>query len=108
MSSETFADQLLRLRKDRGYGRNELSRRTVKVGDLGVADATIVALERNPDRRPDDSTVLALGEALQATDEEFPAYALAKARRHFDEHEVGVEQALANLRALSDTLDVTS
>lgn len=105
---EPFGAQLKRLRLDRKWGRSELSRRTVKTGDLGVADATIVALERKPERRPDDRTVLLLGEALGASDEEFPAYALAKARRLFDEYQLGQAEALRNLSRLDPALEAAA
>lgn len=97
---ETFQDQLKRLRADRGFSRGVLSRRTVAPGDMGVSEQTIEALERNSRQRPHDRTVRLLGAALEASDEEFPAYALAKGRALLDEDVVGADQALANLRQL--------
>lgn len=48
-----------------------------------------------------------LGEALGASDAEFPAYALAKGRALLDEHVVGVDAALANLANLREALGLT-
>jgi len=51
--------------------RNLLSHRTAGVGEPGISPSGIEALERNPDRQPTDQTILLLGEALGATDDEF-------------------------------------
>lgn len=84
--------------------RSLLSHRTGRVGDPGISPSGIEALERNPDRQPTDQTILILGEALDATDEEFPAYALARARALFNERIQGQDAALANLRKLKRCL----
>ncbi|MFL5818951.1 MAG: helix-turn-helix domain-containing protein [Conexibacter sp.] len=100
----SFAEQLRRVREARGLSRNLLSHRTARVGEPGISPAGIEALERNPDRQPTDRTVLILGDALGASDEEFPAYALARARALFSERIQGEDRALANLRRLKRCL----
>lgn len=80
--------------------RNLLSHRTARVGEPGISPSGIEALERNPDRQPTDQTILMLGEALDATDDEFLAYGLARARALFNERIQGPDTALANLRRL--------
>jgi len=97
---EPFAAQLRRVREARGISRSTLSRRTARVGDQGISNDTITRLELDHSRRPEDRTILMLGEALEATDEEFPAYALAKARSRFDEHVQGFAAAWRNLGQL--------
>lgn len=94
---EPFAAQLRRVREARGVSRSTLSRLTTRVGDMGISNDTITRLELDDARRPEDRTILLLGEALEATDEEFPAYALAKARSQFDEHAHGLAVAWRNL-----------
>jgi transcriptional regulator with XRE-family HTH domain len=102
--SETFQEQLQRLRRERGISRGVLSRRTVQPGDMGISEQTIEALERKPRQKPLDRTIRLLGEALEATDEEFPAFALAKGRALLDEHVVGLDAALANLAKVRQAL----
>ena len=97
---ESFATQLRRVRESKGLSRNLLSHRTAGVGDPGISPSGIEALERNPDRQPTDQTILMLGRALDATDDEFPAYGLARARALFNERIQGYDAALANLRKL--------
>lgn len=97
---ESFAEQLRRVRESRDLSRNLLSHRTARVGEPGISPSGIEALERNPDRQPTDQTILILGEALDATDAEFPAYALARARALFNERIQGDDVALANLHRL--------
>jgi transcriptional regulator with XRE-family HTH domain len=94
---EPFAAQLRRVREARGISRSTLSRRTTSVGDMGISNDTITRLELDDARRPEDRTILLLGDALEATDEEFPAYGLAKARSQFDEHAQGFSAAWKNL-----------
>jgi hypothetical protein len=67
---------------------------------MGISNDTITRLELDDARRPEDRTILLLGEAPEATDEEFPAYALAKARSQFDEHAQGFAAAWRNLDRL--------
>lgn len=64
---------------------------------MGISNDTITRLELDETRRPADRTILMLGEALEATDDEFPAYALAKARSQFDEHVQGFAAAWRNV-----------
>jgi len=94
---ESFAAQLRRVREARGISRSTLSRLTTRVGDMGISNDTIARLELDDARRPVDRTILLLGDALEATDEEFPAYGLAKARSQFDEHAQGFSVAWRNL-----------
>lgn len=103
---EPFAVQLRKLREDRGLSRSALSHRTARIGEPGVSTDTITRLELDPRRVPTDATILQLGEALEATDDEFPAYALAKARALFDERVQGPPAAWRNLRRLSDFFDL--
>jgi transcriptional regulator with XRE-family HTH domain len=97
---EPFAVQLRRVREARGISRSTLSRLTTRVGDMGISNDTITRLELDDARRPADRTILLLGEALEATDEEFPAYALAKARARFDERVQGFAGAWRNFERL--------
>jgi len=97
---EPFAVQLRRVREARGISRSTLSRLTTRVGDMGISNDTITRLELDDARRPEDRTILLLGEALEATDEEFPAYGLAKARARFDERVQGFAAAWRNLERL--------
>jgi hypothetical protein len=97
---ESFGEQLRRVRESRDLSRNLLSHRTARAHPPGISPAGIEALERKPNRQPTDQTILLLGEALEATDDEFPAYALARARALFSERIQGTEAALANLRRL--------
>jgi len=97
---EPFAVQLRRVREARGISRSTLSRLTTRVGDMGISNDTITRLELDDARRPEDRTILLLGEALDATDDEFPAYGLAKARARFDERVQGFAGAWRNLERL--------
>lgn len=102
---EPFAIQLRTLREDRGLSRSTLSHRTARAGEPGVSTDTITRLELDPRRVPTDATILQLGEALEATDDEFPAYALAKARALFDERVQRPSAAWHNLRRLRKAFD---
>lgn len=102
---EPFAAQLRRLRESKGLSRNALSHRTARLGDPGVSYHWITTLELDPERVPTDATILLLGEALEATDDEFPAYALAKARTLFNERVQGPDAAWSNLRRLRELFD---
>lgn len=99
---EPFAVQLRKLREDRGLSRSTLSHRTARIGEPGVSTDTITRLELDPRRVPTDATILQLGEALEATDDEFPAYALARARALFNERIGDPSTAWTNLKRLRD------
>lgn len=102
---EPFGVQLRRLREAKDLSRNALSHRTARLGDSGVSYHWITSLELDTDRVPTDPTILLLGEALEATDEEFPAYALAKARTLFNERVQDPNVAWRNLRRLRDCFE---
>lgn len=95
---EPIAVQLLRVRQARGLSRSTLSRMTATVGDLGVSEAAINLIERGRTREPTDRTIVALADALGASDEEFPAGALARARVSLDERVQGMEAAWQRLQ----------
>jgi transcriptional regulator with XRE-family HTH domain len=113
-SEEKFGEQLRRVREDRGLSRDRLARLTARAptdthdGYPGLSTDAITKLEREPDRRPQDETIRALGEALDADTAEFPSYGLAVARQWFDERPppvgVGRDQALENLRLIDRAL----
>jgi len=103
---EPFATQLRRVREARDISRSVLSHRTGSVGDPGISPSGIEALERNPDRRPTDQTILILGEALDPDPGEFPAYDLARARALFSESAAGFDAAWRNLQRLRNIFAV--
>lgn len=93
--SAAAGERLRALRKDRGYSQSELSRRTVTVGDLGVAEITIRSIEGGR-RTGSAETFVALARALEVSEDTFPEIKLAAARRLFDERAIGLEKAQAN------------
>ncbi len=99
-ADEPVGKQLRRLREERELSRLALSHRTARLGDPGVSLHWITTIELDPDRVPSDHTILLLGEALEATDDEFPAYALAQARSLFNERTQGGNAAWKNLQRL--------
>ena len=94
---EPVGKQLKRARTTKGVTLEGLAFLTASGGERGLSRDTIAQLEGKPKRRPADTTLVRLGRALNATAEEFPAYGLAEARRLFDETEIGLGAALANL-----------
>jgi transcriptional regulator with XRE-family HTH domain len=92
-------ERLRALRKGRGYSQSELSRRTVTVGDLGVAEITIRSIESGK-RTGSADTFAALARALGVGEDAFPEIRLARARALFDEREIGLEARPGELRAV--------
>lgn len=102
LGMDSLGKQLERARAHAGdWSRSRLSHATGKVnGRPYISEPTIEAIEVGKTKRPNDETILRLGEALEVPDDVFPAYALAQARRELDEWQVGAK-ALTNLRALA-------
>jgi len=69
------------LREERKLSRSQLSRQTVAIGDPGVSEATIEALETKPGRVPDASTLEVLARTLGVEPGTFYEYPIAVARR---------------------------
>ena len=69
------------LRHERGLSRSQLSRLTVAVGQLGVSESTIEALETKPGRVPDACTLELLARTLDVEPDVFYEYPIAVARR---------------------------
>ena len=74
-------EALRELREQRQLSRSQLSRQTVAVGDLGVSESTIEALETKAGRVPDASTLESLARTLGVEPGTFYEYPIAVARR---------------------------
>ncbi|HEX4345290.1 MAG TPA: helix-turn-helix transcriptional regulator [Solirubrobacteraceae bacterium] len=74
-------EALRELREERHLSRSQLSRQTVAVGDLGVSESTIEALETKPGRVPDATTLESLARTLDVEPTMFYEYPIALARR---------------------------
>src|ERR1700712_1155249 len=74
-------EALRELREQRSLSRSQLSRQTVAVGDLGVSESTIEALETKPGRVPDATTLETLARTLDVRPDMFYEYPIAVARR---------------------------
>lgn len=74
-------EALRELREEHGLSRSQLSRRTVAVGDPGVSESTIEALETKPGRVPDATTIETLARTLDVAPDTFYEYPIAVARR---------------------------
>ncbi len=72
---------LRELREQRHLSRSQLSRQTVAVGDPGVSESTIEALETKPGRVPDAATLESLARTLGVEPGTFYEYPIAVARR---------------------------
>ena len=94
---EVFGQELRRLRDAADLSREQLSRLTVRPGDLGISASAIEALETKTERNPDDRTVLLLGRALATYGQQLAGLEFAEARRLLDERQVGHDAAVANL-----------
>ncbi len=97
-----FGSRLRELRLARGLTLETLAYDLRDVGG-GPGFGHLGMLERG-ERYPQPDTLVALAKALNVDPESFPEYQLAIARRLFDEREIGLEAAVANLEAagLSD------
>jgi transcriptional regulator with XRE-family HTH domain len=74
-------EALRELREERRLSRSQLSRQTVAVGDLGVSESTIEALETKAGRVPDATTLETLARTLDVRPDTFYEYPIAVARR---------------------------
>jgi transcriptional regulator with XRE-family HTH domain len=74
-------EALRELREARHLSRSQLSRQTVALGDPGVSESTIEALEMKAGRVPDASTLEALARTLDVEPDTFYEYPIAVARR---------------------------
>ena len=74
-------EALRELREQRRLSRSQLSRQTVAVGDPGVSESTIEALETKAGRVPDASTLEILARTLGVEPDTFYEYPIAVARR---------------------------
>lgn len=79
--AKLIRDALRELREQRRLSRSQLSRQTVAVGDPGVSESTIEALETKAGRVPDASTLESLARTLGVEPETFYEYPIAVARR---------------------------
>jgi transcriptional regulator with XRE-family HTH domain len=79
--AKLIREALRELREQRKLSRSQLSRQTVAVGDLGVSESTIEALETKPGRVPDASTLESLARTLGVEPATFYEYPIAVARR---------------------------
>lgn len=108
---KSFAQQLREVRDAKRVTFEELAFRAQQAArrrglEKGPSRDAIAQLAGKPRRRPRETTVLVLGEALEVETGEFPAYDLARAREMLDEHIVG-DDALANLAKIGDVLGLT-
>src|SRR5436305_14388175 len=74
-------EALRELREQRQLSRSQLSRQTVAVGNPGVSESTIEALETKPGRVPDAGTIETLARTLGVEPGAFYEYPIAVARR---------------------------
>ena len=74
-------EALRELREQRHLSRSQLSRQTVGVGDPGVSESTIEALETKAGRVPDAGTLESLARTLGVDPATFYEYPIAVARR---------------------------
>ncbi len=79
--AKLIREALRELREQRNLSRSQLSRQTVAVGDPGVSESTIEALETKPGRVPDASTLESLARTLGVEPATFYEYPIAVARR---------------------------
>jgi transcriptional regulator with XRE-family HTH domain len=91
-------EALRELREQRSLSRSQLSRQTVAVGDPGVSESTIEALETKPGRVPDASILEALARTLGVEPDTFYEYPIAVARRDARGAAVTREREAAALR----------
>ena len=91
------------LRQERGLSQEDLAFRMRDQG-AGATSGAVGQIERGV-IRPKRETIEALAAALGVEPERFAEYRLAAARRLFDEREVGLEEALSNLRQLEESLE---
>lgn len=95
-----FGARLRALREARGYSQPRLS---FALYDLGVTyDASFISRVERGEKAPPLAFMRAIGQLLKPTHAELPEYHLAIARAEFDEAEVGLERALANLSEFDD------
>lgn len=87
---------LRELRDQHNLSRSQLSRRTVAVGDPGISESTIEAIETKPGRVPDATTLEVLARTLDVAPDAFYEYPIAVARR--DAREVTREREARALR----------
>lgn len=76
-------------------------------GKGGVSVAYVGRLERG-EKSPGAETIRALARGLDVPPETFPEYRLAQVRRLFDERDLGLDQAVTNLRVLETVFDGVS
>jgi transcriptional regulator with XRE-family HTH domain len=79
--AKLIREALRELRAQRNLSRSQLSRQTVAVGDPGVSESTIEALETKAGRVPDASTLESLARTLGVEPDTFYEYPIAVARR---------------------------
>jgi transcriptional regulator with XRE-family HTH domain len=96
-------EALRELREQQHLSRSQLSRQTVAVGDPGVSESTIEALETKAGRVPDASTLESLARTLDVQPDTFYEYPIAVARRAgravTREREAGALRDRAQLRS---------
>lgn len=97
-SLQPFGAQLRALRQEKGKSLEDLAFATREHG--GKLTFSYVGQVERGTQYPTPATIALLAKALGVAPEEFIAYRLARARRLFDEREVGLEEAARNLAAL--------
>lgn len=102
----TFGSRLRQLRNDRGLSIHKFSLALYEADEVKaqVYDPSFISKIERGDRSPPTRFVLLTGEVLNPTPEEFPEYHLAMMRRALDEREIGLDQAMANLRRIDEAV----
>lgn len=100
-----FGTRLRALREERGLSLQRLSLALYEADDAQKLydPAFLSKIERAGARTPTRLMVL-LGEVLDPSIEELPEYHLAMMRRALDEREIGLDQALSNLRRIDQAV----
>jgi|GEM_PF-4372787 len=98
--NEEFRTLLLKYREQRKMSQDDLAYAARELAPK-MTGGYIGHLERG-EKRPSADTIAALARGLDLPAETFTEYRLALIRRLFDEREIGLDQAEANLRAVGD------
>lgn len=93
---EPIGSLIRRLRNKRGWSQETLAYEVRSRSDVSPTAGAIGQIERGV-TRPRMETMEGIARALDLSPKDLAQYRLAAVRRLFDEHVVGLDQALANL-----------
>lgn len=104
---EEFGTRLRALRENRGLSLQRLSLAVYEAdGAQKLYDPAFLSKIERAGARPPTRLMVLLGEVLDPKIEELPEYHLAMMRRALDEREIGIDQALSNLRVIDKAVEI--